>query len=174
MSAYGPKDVLPQLNREGGFAKANRYQVLISTGDATTTEMLDLFAENITLPGKQIMNFDYSLHALKNTVKHPNGFLLEDISITFRLTNTYDAKDFFDKWQESIITPTYLLNYSAVYERDIHIRQLNEKNKPIYEVTLLNAYPITVSAIELNSESSNSISKLTVSFTYTEIINRKL
>ena len=173
--AYGPDIVKAAVSKDSGFAKANRYQVMIipPAGDGPPSPFvvrkLDLFAENVTLPGKQINTFDYPFDALRNMVKYPNGFMTEDVSIVFRLTNTYDIKALFDRWQSYIINKNYLLEYPSMYETTILIKQLDEKNIPIYTVKLLNAYPLTVGAIDLNSESTNTISKLSVTFTYSTL-----
>jgi hypothetical protein len=76
-------------------------------------------------------------------------------------------KKMFDKWSQLIIDPeTYKLNYNAVYQRDITIQQLNEKNVPVYGIKLKNAYPVSVSSIELSNTGENSIQKLSVTMTY--------
>lgn len=173
--SYGPEIAKAAVSRDRGFAKANRYRVIISPpmrlaqfmGNASPS--LDLFAESVTLPGKQINSFDYPFNALENMVKYPNGYMTEDVTVVFRLTNRYNIKALFDQWQRLIVNDNYLLEYAATYEGTIVIEQLNEMNQKVYGAQLNNAYPITVGGIDLSSESANSISKVSVTFTYTKL-----
>lgn len=161
--------------RHRGYAKANRFSVnifpAVTTGIRGITNELNLYADSVSIPGKQIGSYDYALNSLMNIVKHPQGYTLEDVEITFNLTNTYFIKRLFDNWQKAIIDDKYMLHYPDNYEATILINQLDEKNRFVYGVKLLQAYPITINNIGLSNESTNTISKLSVTFTYTSIEN---
>ena len=80
-------------------------------------------------------------------------------------------KKMFDKWSSMIINPdSYKLNYNADYQRDVVIQQLNEKNIPVYGIKLLNAYPVSVQAVDLNNSTQDGIQKLSVTMTYEDFV----
>lgn len=156
------------IGNRGGVNQPNRFTITFNPPgqyDLIGRE-ITLFCESVTLPGYQIQTFDYPFEAVLNTVKVPNGYIFEDITCTFIVTNDYSIKKVFDRWKDKIITKEFRLNYAAVYERDIRIASLNQKNEKVYEIKLEKAYPVTVNSIELNNGTSNEITKLTVVFTY--------
>ena len=60
-----------------------------------------------------------------------------------------------------------------VYKRDIQIFQNDNNNNPIYEVSLLNAFPISVEAVELGN-GNEDIERVTVEFTYEDFKERNM
>ena len=125
--------------------------------------------EATSIPGRSINTLDFQ--AEKETIKMPNGYIDDDVQMTFLLTNDYYMKDMFETWISSIIdTENYVLGYKKNYQTDIVIQQLNSADKNVYGIKLINAYPISMSAIDLNNESENGIQKLQVTFAYDRYI----
>jgi len=121
--------------------------------------------ESATLPGRSLNTLDFS--AEKETLKLPNGFIDDDVTMTFYLTNDYYMKDMMETWMSSIVdTEKYQLGYKKNYQTDIVIQQLNTFDKNIYGVKLINAYPISIGALALNNESENAFQRLQVTFAY--------
>lgn len=160
------------IGSHGGVNQPNRFQITFDPPGAVLLNgrELTLLCESVSIPGYQINTFDYPFDAVLNTVKVPNGYSYEDITCTFIVTNDYSIRKIFDRWRRAIITNEFRLNYAAVYERDIVISSLNQKNEKAYEVRLEKAYPITVNSIELNNGTTNDISKLQVVFTYVSMV----
>lgn len=160
------------VTKEEGFAKSNRFEVAFGPpGPGVNYEYLTCFCESISIPGKQITSFEYPFQAINNQVKVPNGYIFDDVTCVFLLTNKYTMKKVFDAWHQAIITPQYRLEYASNYERPVFISQLNEQNTPIYAVILENAFPISVGQINLSNTSTGEIAKLEVTFTFTNVIN---
>ena len=121
--------------------------------------------ESAQIPGRSLNTLDFS--ADRETKKLPNGFIDDDVTMTFYLTNDYYMKDMFETWMSSIVdTENYQLGYKKNYQTDIVIQQLNTTDKAMYGVKLINAYPIAISAIGLNNESENAFQRLQVTFAY--------
>jgi hypothetical protein len=158
------------IGSRGGVNQPNRFTITFNPpGGGLGGDDITLLCESVSMPGHQISTFDYPFEAVLNSVKVPNGYIYEDVQCTFIITNDYSIKKIFDAWKTSIITEEYRLNYANVYERDIIISSLNQKNEKVYEVTLQNAYPMTVASIELNNGTVNEITKLQVTFTYAQL-----
>jgi len=159
------------VSRDGGYARSNRFAVSFAApGIAASSEYITYMCESVSIPGKQITSFEYPFQALANAVKVPNGYTFDDVTCIFNLTHSYEMKKTFDTWMSNIITPNYLLNYTNSYETTVLIEQLNTYNQAIYGIELRNAYPITMQAIDLSNATTDEISKLSVTFTFTDAV----
>lgn len=161
------------VSKAGGYARSNRFELNIGpskSSNAVLNEAATFLCESVSLPGKDITTFEYSFNAMRNTVKYANGYTLPDITCTFNLTNDYRAKKFFDSWLKLIVSNEYTVRYAPDYERPVTITQLNQRNERIYGVELLNAFPISVSSIDLSNATTDDISKFSVTLTYIDYI----
>ena len=175
------------IGRRGGLAKTNRFQVIftppqgnllsvkgligaITSGGGLKSMINDprdisLLCENVTIPGRQITTLDYQ--AEKHAVKIPYGFINEDVTCSFLLTNDYYMKTMFDNWLEQVFnTETYRAKFKKDFTSDVVIQQLNEKNIPVYGIRLENAFPTTVAGITLDNNSESAVQKINVTFSY--------
>ena len=116
------------------------------------------------------------------------GYAVDDLSMTFYLMNDYGVKEYFDAWRNSAIPEdggnAFTSNYKSSYAKSITIHQLRQPLKgfsrqvgpirfglglgggSVYSVELLEAFPVSTSAIELNNELDGLV-QLTVTFAYT-------
>jgi len=169
MALTSIQDLQGTIKKRAGLARTNRFRIIIPTTLFGLTSVdngdLNLLCESCSLPGRQILSTDFSVW--RNENKIPTGYSDEDVTCVFNLTNDYFVKDLFDKWLVKIINPdSYLIEYTPDFSCTITLQQLDEEDKPIYEVVLKNAWPVGVNSVELSNESENSIQKLTVVFTY--------
>lgn len=150
-----------------GFARSNKFSIEIPDENSTLSKPINLLCESASIPGTQILTTEYS--HIRHATKYPTGIMYEDVELTFLLTQDYYAKEFFDTWMSKIIETSngeYYLKYRSTYCRDVIINQLNERNEKIYSHKLIDAYPITVQTINLNSTSEDEIAKFNVTLTY--------
>jgi len=126
---------------------------------------ISLLCESCSLPGRQIATNEHftRMKAIKKTY----GYLNEDVTFSFLLTGDYYMKGVFDSWQGSIVNyERGTLNYREDYTSNVVIQQLNQQNIPIYTCTLRNAFPTTVSSIELANSNDNQIARVSVTMSY--------
>jgi hypothetical protein len=175
------------IGKRGGLAKTNRFQVFftppqgsllsaqgiigaLTSGGGLKSMINDprdisLLCENVTIPGRQITTLDYI--ADKQSVKIPYGFINEDVTCSFLLTNDYYMKTVFDGWVEQVFdSESYRAKFKKDFTSDVVIQQLNEKNIPVYGVRLENAFPTTVTGITLDNNSESAVQKINVTFSY--------
>jgi len=180
------------IGKKQGFAKANRFLVLFtpptqallnlnpldlvgryarSDGDVDLKNLLNnprdiaFLVESTQMPGRNINTLDYQ--AEKETIKIPNGFIDDDVTMTFLLTGDYYIKDMIETWMSSVVdTERYQVGYKKNYQADIVIQQLNDFDKNVYGIRLQNAYPINISAITLDQTGENTIQRITITFAY--------
>jgi hypothetical protein len=161
------------INAKGGVAKKNRFRMSIpltnelspisASGDKGRD--MSLLCESISFPSKTIQSFEFSSY--RNPIKIPTGFANEDVTAVFHLTNDYYIKNIFDLWLNSIVdVENYFISYDKQFKTDIKIFQLDEHDRIIYGVKLKDAYPISMSGVELDNSQNNATQKLTVDFTY--------
>jgi hypothetical protein len=165
------------IGKHGGLARSNRFDILMippaeAFDDIEDARDINILCETCSLPGRQIQTFEHAY--FRQQIKVAESFINEDVSFTFNLTSDYFIKDIFDRWTNLIIDRnSYKKNYDSVYKRDVEIYQNDVKNKNVYGIKLINAFPISVQAIELDS-SAGEIQKVTVDFTYEDFEERQI
>lgn len=128
-----------------------------------------LLCESCQLPGRQILTTD--IDEGRQLFKVPNGYANEDVTFSFYLTQDYYIREVFDNWMNKVINfETYTVGYREDYCTDVVIQQLDKNNIPVYGIKLINAYPINIQAIELNSTSENTIQKVSITMTYEDFV----
>lgn len=175
------------IGKRIGFAKTNRFAIYMSlpvvsinptriltnvvSGNLGVGDFLNdprdisLLCESCALPGRQIATNDHQ-YKLK-TNKKAYGYLNEDVTFSFLLTGDYYIKGVFDNWQNSIFNQERgTLNYKEDYTSNVIIQQLNDDHTPVYTCTLRNAFPTTVSSIELSNSGENQIARVSVTMSY--------
>jgi|TARA_B110000483_G_scaffold98719_1_gene121100 hypothetical protein len=164
-----------EVVRRSGFANPNRFKAMINVPDYVRKDgkfdmrSLDLLCESITFPGKQIETLDYSMY--RNPLKIPTGYINDDVTITFRLTEDFYVKTIFEKWQAGIINQkTYTLRYLAEYVTDISLEHQDKQDKVKYGITLRDAYPVTLGSVAKSQTTTDSILTLDVTFACRDVI----
>ena len=145
-----------------------------------------MLCANVNLPGRQILTQE-RLIGVKGR-KMPNGFASDDVNMTFYVMNDYKIKEYFEDWQESIISQnTYEIKYSSEYAKDVRIAQLKKgmafdfpidkilgmnvdidlrtRNSIVYEVLLMDAFPTTMNTVEFNNDQDGLV-QLNVQLSY--------
>ena len=172
------QDLQSIITQRAGLAVTNRYQVTFSLpqslkrifpeAGSASAQVLNLMCDATSLPGRQISTIDYVSN--KQVVKVPYGFINEDVTFTFLLTNDFYAKKVFDAWAKSIMDfKTYRANYLFDHVSDIRVNQMakgEEQESIIYGVVLKNAYPVTIGNVNLENTAENTIQKFSVVMTY--------
>lgn len=187
-------DLKAGIGKHGGLATPNRFAVYMQPPAASLLNIdlqniavslvsgnfkpaslvndprdVAILCESCSLPGKQILTMDYQLN--KQSVKIPYGYLNEDVTFTFLLTNDYYMKKMFDKWSEATINfDRYRVKYHNEYTTDVVIQQLNKENLPVYGIKLRKAYPVTYNSVALDNTSENSIQRFMVTMTFEEYV----
>ena len=171
-------------SRKGGFAQSSQYLVKLPSLGFYDTRDLNLLCKNVILPGRQILTSDRKI-GVKDT-KVAYGFALDAVSMTFQVLNDYGVKTYFEVWQDLILNKsTYTPNYKSTYAKDIQVCQLKKgfavdtdlelgpfrldidifrSENVVYECTLMNAFPTTMTEIQLTND--GSLVELTMSFEY--------
>jgi len=163
---------------KGGVAKTSHFEVLISRpaglrlGPAISAEDLRYRADSVEIPGRNIMTIDqrFSMNGPINKV--PYAQTHGDITITFLLSQDLKEKDFFEKWQESMLDTTpqgfgqaFNVKYFDSYKSNLDIRQFDERGRLQNTIRLVDAYPIIMNGIQM-AWSDDQIARLSLQFAF--------
>ena len=183
------------ISSRGGPALSNRYAVFITHPSASFNESQlrsgnllsdttnrparfiaeprDLFilCDAVQLPGRQIETVDHKT-SIKQ-YKKPNGYLTEDVDMTFTLTNDYYVWNFFNQWLDTIVVrdvrggQAHKVRFKHEYVTDIIIQQIGRNNRETAKsVRLINSYPITMDAVDLANSNQSTVAQCNVAIAY--------
>lgn len=183
----GIEELKSKLISKGGLAVSNQFLVELPPMGETDGRTLNILCKDVTLPGKQIMTLDRTIGLYQEKVA--NGFAVEDVTMTFYMPNDYSIKKYFDTWRSKILykepNGSLVVGYKKDYVEDIVIRQLKKPvarkgfdigivnvdfdvlRKSIYSVKLIEAFPTSLSSIQLSSEQDQLV-EFTIQFSYTD------
>ena len=185
-------DLKSVIGKRAGLARQNRFNVIITppgitllnqdfggllqqslTGNLGLNDFVNdprdiaLLCESCTMPGKSLTTVDHNFRGYGQSIKYATGYNNEDVTMSFLVTNDYYMVKTFTKWMNSIVDHNnYISKYRKDHSSDIIIQQLDNNNRVAYGVKLLEAYPISVSPITLDNTATDTVQKITVTFTY--------
>lgn len=148
-----------------------------------STRDMNILCAQAQIPGKQILTTDRRIGMEYQKVAY--GYAVPEVNLTFYLMNDYGVRTYFDAWMKSILNEEGgTVSYKNEYQHSVKIHQLRRPIKgtsvnvgplginfdigggSVYVCELLEAFPTTMSTIELSNDLDGLI-QLTVSFAYT-------
>lgn len=160
------------------LARPNRFDVSIPIPYVlipylSDAKNLSMRCEHADIPGRTFMTTERKIGSTPNQ-KFPYQTAYNEMTLTFIVGDDMKEKIFFDAWQE-LINPsqTYNFKYKNDYVVDISINQYNVSNELTYTAALLDAFPVSVSQMDLDW-SSDGYHKLSVTFAFTQWRNNSV
>lgn len=155
------------LVKTRGLARSNRFSIIIPVpfGDSNQESLIRLFCEATQLPGMQIETAPQRFWGETRYLPYDRTY--DTVNLTFYLDTNMEAKRVFDQWFSLIQNPkTKTLNYYNNYIQDVTIEVLElESDSVIYEVKLFEAFPRSVTSIQMDA-ASKEVMKLSVTLGY--------
>jgi len=177
------------IGKKGGLAQTNRFLILMTAPKVSLINKdpsvllggllsgggisnlindprdISMLAKTVQLPARNLSTTDKQVG--KQSMKIPYDYIDGDVAMGFYLTNDMFARRYFADWISCIVdADRYRVGYKKDFCTDIQIIQLNQKNLPIFGVTLENAYPMDMSAIEMDASAESGVQEMTVNFAY--------
>ena len=179
----GVDDFKSLVSSKGGLARSNLFSVTFPAipGGSPTNREINLLCKDVVLPGRQITTRERTIGL--TTRKMAYGYLVDDVSMTFHVMNDYGIKEYFEAWQNlAVDQDTYEVGYKSDYAKEVVINQIRKgsggavlatnqlvDDQIVYSCKLLEAFPTTMNAIQLNNE-LDGILELNVQLSYTNWI----
>ena len=159
-------DFLSTFHSQDGKALPNRFEVIINRPDGQSGRDFSLICESINLPGR-------NLNTLTQTIYGPSREIVdgvtyaEDITMVFQASSGLEERVYFEKWQELAFDErSWNVKYYDDYVGDIDIYLLDKQNTQRYGIKLIDAFPKTITATDLNQSPTNEIVKTSVQFSF--------
>ena len=169
-----------------GLASPNKFKVTINSKMAITGARAEstsgtdigiaLMCESVSLAGRSIQSIMDLRYGQRREIAY-NAPVYPPINLTFLCSEDYREKDFFDRWNNSIVNSSngfdvaYYDNYTGSMEIETLTREGKSGGlgrKSTYKMTYHEAYPKDVTAIELSHSTQNSTAKFTVTMNYSK------
>ena len=163
--SFAVNDFMAKLDNIGSYAKRNRFSVEIKSPDSLQSSVpastIDFLVKTVSLPARSFGSVNYR-YGGKFSLEVPYEMVEEPISITFLGSNDWSARTYWNDWIAHIQnTTSYNMQYYSKFVGTIKISCYDETSAdasvPSHTVTLLEAWPKTISAIELGWENSELV-----------------
>jgi hypothetical protein len=153
----------------GGGARANLFEVKLEWPGAGSSDKNDasFLIKAASLPASTIENIDLAYRG--RMLKIAGDRTYENWTVTVINDNNMKIRTAIEEWMNTInnnVSNTSGSFSPLDYYRDLRITQLDRKEQKGKSYRFVNAYPINVSAIEMNYETNNAIEDFTVEFAY--------
>lgn len=154
-----------------GFAKSSKFlvsmikpPVIVQAFDNSKVEKICLFCDQSQLPGISVGSSpNRTFGELRET---PYEMIYEPVNLSFYVDSNLIVKSYFDAWIAGMQDKeTRQWSYYKDYIADIRIIVYNEENNEVYDVTLYEAYPKNVGAIQLDY-AAKDVMKVQVTLNY--------
>ena len=161
-----------QLDSAGGIARGNHFEISFNApmqDRSTSQTFINATCESFSFPGRAVQVEEVGRY------NRPIGVSTEDITITFILTNDFGIYKLFMNWIGMIVTTSTgdkivgeaksKIQYKDSYVADIELHHLNLNDAKNYTIKLIDAYPTSVTDIELSSSNDDYL-RMSVVMTY--------
>lgn len=130
-----------------------------------TTERLTFRCESAQVPGREIATQDLKIYGPVEKLPYHSNY--GDATLTFICSSSMVEKNLFDLWMDYINPPeTWNFRFKNNYVTNIDVIQYDPTRKNTYQVTLIDAFPIGMSQLDLNW-ADDGYHRLSVTFAYT-------
>jgi hypothetical protein len=143
---------------------ASRYTVRISGPIGALTKEQGLMCSGVVLPGRGFGTADKYTHGPIRKV--PYAEIYDDISTTFYLTEKMDVHEYFNKWQTLIGGDDYYIAYYHDFIGSVIIEVENKRDETQAVYELFEAYPVSMTPIELGYALGGRVTEFTVNWSY--------
>lgn len=160
------KDFIAEIKTKG-IARTNRFTVDFSPPKVLNEDKrrLMLFCEKVSLPG---INFaTTSNRSFGETREVVYDRMFDPITMTFHVDRKMTVKAIFDNWMNYIVNPSdRTIGWYKNYITPMTIRVQDLEDATTYLIFLQEAYPKTVTPIQLDAGNNNDTMRLDVTFQY--------
>ena len=159
-----------KANLAGGGARPNQFRVTITPPSGIATGLnvrnASFLAKSSNLPGQQLGEIAVPFRGRNIYVTGDREF--ETWTTTFMNDTDFNIRNAIERWMNGIndlANNTGVIN-SADYQSDLTIEQLDRDDTTLKTYIFRNAYPLSVSEIEVAYETTNAIEEFEVTWRY--------
>ena len=157
-----------------GLASPNKFEVAIfGPGGGSSEEEINLMCESVSIAGRSVQSIMDLRYGQRREIAY-NAPVYAPVNLTFLCTEKYREKDYFDRWNNSIVNSAngFDVAYYNDYIGSMTVTTLDKNGKKYdkssYVIKYEEVYPKDITAIELNHATTNATVKLTVTMNYSK------
>ena len=159
---FGISKFMSKVENLGGIAKKNRFTVQVTKPQSMVSEIpaskIDFLAQAVSFPARAMGTTTYRSGG-RFALNVPYETTYEGVALSLMNTNDHAPRIFWTDWLEHIQSmDSYNMQYYKKFIGTVKISAYSEdqpiKTTPKYQITLHQAWPKTISAIELGWENS--------------------
>lgn len=160
-----------KANFSGGGARSNHFKIFLNfpvlvVGSLNAARKSEFLCSATSLPGSRITTGNVSYRA--RSYELPVGRIVEPWTITMLNDTDFDMHDAMEKWLNlvnNIKTNQGAIN-PLVYTSTLEVFQLNQSGGVLKKYKMQNAWPISMSRIDLAWDTASRIETFDVTFNY--------
>ena len=156
---------MARVDNLGGPVKSNKFSVQVtppsSMRSGVSADTINFLAMNVSLPGKTLATTEYR-YGGQFSLSVPYEITLEPVTIKVMNTGNHTPRIFWNDWFNHIQNmSTYNMQYYEKFVGTVELHQYLDEDESIdpsnasYSVTLFEAYPKGMSAIEVGWENAD-------------------
>jgi hypothetical protein len=158
-----------------GLASSNKFEVAIYFPSGRDIKEMNLMCDTATIAGKNIQTTADIQYGIRREVAY-GAPTFDPLSLSFYCTEKLEEKRKLDTWQRKMVTTPqkdgnggsfdvgYYDDYAGLSK--IVVTKLSVTNETVYKHEYREAYPKTISAIELSHGTSSGPMKVSATFNY--------
>ena len=128
-------------------------------------EKINVFCHTCTMPQRSLMTYEHK--QLNAPYKVPYSQSYDPVSFVFYGDGDLSARRYFEIWQNAVVNiQSNTMNFYSEYVSDVIIEQLDTEGNPTYGVQLIEAYPMSVTAIDYSYSNQNTMQNIAIVMTY--------
>jgi len=154
-----------------GLASPNKFEVFINFG-AINYRDLNLMCESASIGGRTVQSMLDIQYGVRREIAY-GAPQYTPLTLSFLCTENLEEKILLENWNNRIVNTRkpagsgrFDVEYYEKYTGQIIVKKLDRSNNPIFAIKYLDAWPKTVSQIDLNHSTTNSTLRVTCEFSY--------
>jgi len=165
-------EYLKNIGNSNGFFRPNTFEVIVTGPESleVENESLRRISANCRISGLPGRTFETKPHDQGGQIERmfAHSVQFNEMTLTFNLSQDQVEKRFFDAWQDIIIKPDgQLLAYYEEYASGtVQINVLDKNDKVYGQYELVDAWPRSVTDVELSMDSNDQIAQLSVAMNF--------
>lgn len=167
--------------RTRGLARVNRFEIdifppaalrnlAVQEGGRSSEEeakLSSLFCEVSNFPPINLTVKPFKIFGPSYQRPMTSEYGGDGMSMTFHIDREMLLKRFFEDWIENIVRrDDFTVNFQDSYATTIKIKQLDEEENVTYEIELIEAFPRSMTLVDLNNSAQNQTHRLNIIFAY--------
>ena len=130
-------------------------------------KIVPLYCESASIAGRSLLSTVDRQYGRNREIVY-NAPTYAPITLSFYCSEGLKEKQLFDRWNELIVDSStgYDVAYYKDYVRKMKVKTLDRTGEISHVMTYHECYPKTISAVELNHNTTNATARLTVEMQY--------